>query len=127
MTRLLLIIGAATIWFAVEAHADDVKAAEEAFARAQKLSLEGKPGEAADLYELADQLSPSAAALRNATRARYAAGHLAMAATDAAELLRRYPDDAKSRSVAEMILSELGPSLARVDVTCEATCDVLLD
>jgi hypothetical protein len=127
MTRFLLIVGAATIWFVVEARADDVRAAEEAFARAQKLSLEGKPGEAADLYELADQLAPSAAALRNATRARYAAGHLAMAATDAAELLRRYPDDAKSRAVAEMILSELGPSLARVDVSCEATCDVLID
>ncbi|HVK78230.1 MAG TPA: hypothetical protein VM734_33225 [Kofleriaceae bacterium] len=128
MTRPIPIVAAAIILAGSGvAAADDVHAAEEAFARAQKKSLEGKPGEAADLYELADQLAPSAAALRNAARARYAAGHLAMAATDAAELLRRYPDDATSRKVAEAILDDVGPSLARVEVTCDAACAVLLD
>jgi hypothetical protein len=109
------------------ASADDVSAAADAFARAQKLSLEGKPGEAADLYELADELAPSPAALRNAARARYAAGHIAMAATDAAELLRRYPDDAVSRKIAEMILDEVRPKVARIDVACEGSCSVLID
>ena len=67
------------------ARADDVSAAAEAFATAQKLTLEGKPGEAADFYELADELAPSPQALRSAARSRYAAGHIAMAATDAAD------------------------------------------
>lgn len=108
------------------ARADGVPAAAEAFARAQRLSLEGKMAEAADLYELADELAPSAAALRNATRARFAAGHKAMAATDAAALLRRYPDDAAAREVAEAVLSELVPQLARVDVACDAPCAVVI-
>lgn len=107
--------------------ADDVRAAADAFARGQQLSLDEKPGEAADFYELADELAPSPQALRNAARARFAAGHIAMAATNAAELLRRYPDDAASRSIAEMILTEVGPKVARIDVSCAGGCSVLLD
>lgn len=102
--------------------ATDVAAASKAFTRAQKAMLSGDYSQAADLYELADSLAPSAAALRSAVRARYAAGHKATAATEAAELLRRYPADAESRRFAKQILDELTPSLAHVTVRCSSPC-----
>lgn len=107
--------------------ADDVNGAATAFSQAQEAMLAGDPARAADLYELADQLAPSAAALRNAARARVAANHEAMAATLAAELLRRYPSDPESREVAEAILSKLSPRLAQLEVTCSEACTLALD
>jgi hypothetical protein len=107
--------------------ADDVNGAAKAFSQAQEAMLSGDIARAADLYELADELSPSAPALRNATRARYAAGHLAMAATNAATLLRRYPSDKESREIADAILAKLAPQLAQLDVTCATACTLLLD
>lgn len=107
--------------------ADDVNGAAKAFSQAQEAMLSGDIGRAADLYELADELSPSAPALRNATRARFAAGHLAMAATNAARLLRRYPSDKESREIADAILAKLAPQLAQLDVTCSTPCTLLLD
>jgi hypothetical protein len=104
-----------------------VNGAAKAFSQAQEAMLSGDIGRAADLYELADELSPSAPALRNATRARYAAGHLAMAATNAARLLRRYPSDKESREIADAILAKLAPQLAQLDVTCSTPCTLLLD
>ncbi|HEX3480445.1 MAG TPA: hypothetical protein VHT91_35755 [Kofleriaceae bacterium] len=101
--------------------------AAKAFSQAQEAMLSGDIGRAADLYELADELSPSAPALRNATRARYAAGHLAMAATNAARLLRRYPSDKESREIADAILAKLAPQLAQLDVTCSTPCTLLID
>jgi hypothetical protein len=109
------------------ARADDVNAAARAFSQAQEAVLAGDNARAADLYELADDLAPSAPALRNAARARLAAGHDAMAATLAAELLRRYPSDKESRDVAEAILSKLSPRLAQFDISCDEECTVTLD
>ena len=65
--------------------------------------------------------------LRNAARARLAAKHEAMAATLAAELLRRYPSDPEAREVADAILSNLTPRLAQLDVTCSEACTLTLD
>ncbi|HEY1547186.1 MAG TPA: hypothetical protein VGG28_05175 [Kofleriaceae bacterium] len=101
--------------------------AATAFSQAQEAMLAGDPARAADLYELADSLAPSAAALRNAARARLAAKHDAMAATLAAELLRRYPSDADARQVAEAILSSLSPHLAQLEITCSEPCTLALD
>ncbi len=109
------------------ASADDVNGAARAFSQAQEAMLNSEPARAADLYELADELAPSAPALRNATRARLAAGHLAMAATHAAELIRRYASDKESRDVGNAVLSRIGPQLARIDVTCGASCTLLID
>jgi hypothetical protein len=109
------------------ANAEDVAAAAKAFAQAQEVMLAGDVSRAADLYELADGLAPSAPALRNAARARLSAKHHAMAATHAAELLRRYPGDKESRTVAEAILSMLGPQLAQVAVTCASSCTLSID
>jgi hypothetical protein len=109
------------------ASADDNAAAAKAFSQGQAAMLEGDAAKAAEFFELADNLAPSAPALRNAARARVTAGHKAVAATHAAELLRRYHSDADSRAVAEALLSELAPELARIDVTCTEKCDVLVD
>jgi hypothetical protein len=118
---------AAVLAATAPARADDVSGAAKAFSQAQEAMLGGDPARAADLYELADELAPSAPALRNATRARVAAGHTAMAATNAATLLRRYPSDKESRDIAEAVLSQLAPQLAQLEVTCTAACTLLLD
>lgn len=85
------------------------------------------PAHAAEMYELADDLAPSAAALRNAARARLAAGHTATAATLAAQLLQRYSNDQESRRVAEAILADLAPKLAQLEITCNEDCTLTLD
>ena len=121
MTVVALAIAAAP------AQADDVAGAAKAFAQAQEVMLAGDYARAADLYELADQLAPSAPALRNAARARLAANHDAMAATDAADLLQRYPNDKESRDVAEAILSKLAPQLTQFDITCDEACTITID
>src|SRR5882724_3549328 len=89
------------------ARADDVAAAAKAFSEAQEAMLTGDTVRAADLYELADSLSPSAPSLRNAARARFKVGHMATAATHATELLRRYGGDKDTRAIAETILSKV--------------------
>jgi hypothetical protein len=118
---------AMVVMLAGSARADDVAGAAKAFSQAQEAVLAGDNARAADLYELADDLAPSAPALRNAARARLAAGHEAMAATLAAELLRRYPSDKESRDVAEAILSKLSPQLAQFDISCDEPCTITLD
>jgi hypothetical protein len=118
---------AVVVMLAGSARADDVAGAAKAFSQAQEAVLAGDNARAADLYELADDLAPSAPALRNAARARLAAGHEAMAATLAAELLRRYPSDKESRDVAEAILSKLSPQLAQFDISCDEPCTITLD
>jgi len=117
----------ALLAWTTQARADDVNGAAKAFSQAQEVMLSGDVARAADLYELADELAPSAPALRNAARARLQAGHLAMAATNAAALLRRYPSDKESRDIAEAILSRLTPQLAQLDVVCTAACTLLVD
>jgi hypothetical protein len=109
------------------ARADDVNGAAKAFSQAQQAMLANDPARAAEMYELADDLAPSAPALRNAARARLAAGHAATAATLAAQLLQRYSNDKESRGVAEAILSELSPKLAQLEVSCSEPCTLTLD
>ena len=124
---IVISLTVASLVYIPHTRADDVNGAAKAFSQAQEAMLSGDIARAADLYELADELSPSAPALRNATRARYAAGHLAMAATNAATLLRRYPSDKESREIADAILAKLAPQLAQLDVTCSTPCTLLID
>lgn len=109
------------------ARADDVNGAAKAFSQAQQAMAANDPARAAEMYELADELAPSAPALRNAARARLAAGHIATAATLAAQLLQRYSNDKESRSVAEAILSDLAPRLTQLEITCSEECTLALD
>jgi hypothetical protein len=105
----------------------DVSAAASAFSRAQEAEARGDPGRAASLYELADRISPAPAALRNATRARLAAGQLGAAAVNAEELKRRYPGDADSSSLADEVLNEARQKLGRISAQCSPDCHLVVD
>jgi hypothetical protein len=105
----------------------DVAAAASAFNRAQEAEVRGDMAKAADLYELADRISPAPAALRNATRARLEAGQLASAAADAEELKRRYPTDAASVTLADEALAKASEKLVRVAAECSVDCSLVVD
>lgn len=121
---LVLVMG-----LAVEASADDNQAAAaNAYSRAQKALLSNDYDQAAELFELADSLSPTPQALRSAASARKAAGQLATAAARAEELRTRYPDDPDSKKLADEILDEAKQKLARHEVTCKPeACQLLVD
>ncbi len=121
---------AGAVLFAGSAHADkgDVAAAANAFSRAQRAALRGDYQHAAELFDLADSLSPSPVAVRSAVDARRAAGQLALAAGEAEELKRRYPDDAKSMKLADQVIAEAKKKLARQLVSCVPTaCQLVVD
>lgn len=113
------------------AHAQEeernVAAAADAYSKAQQAELRGDFQEAANLYELADQLAPTVEALRSAARAARKGGLNATAANYAADLLSRTPLDATSREQGEDILKAVSAELVRMHITCDQPCKVLLD
>jgi hypothetical protein len=110
------------------ARAQDVAGAANAFSRAQKAELSGDHDTAAELYELADGLAPTPEALRSALRSRKSAGQLGSAAAHAERLLRRYPDDKRSKDLAEATLEESKRKLARVEIQCRPkACGLVVD
>ena len=113
---------------AAPARAQDVAGAANAFSRAQKAELSGDHDTAAELYELADGLAPAPEALRSALRARKAAGQLGSAAAHAERLLRRYPDEKRSKDLAEATLEEAKRKLARLEIQCRPkACGLVVD
>jgi hypothetical protein len=105
-----------------------VAGAANAFSRAQKAELSGNHDTAAELYELADGLAPTPEALRSALKARKAAGQLGSAAQHAEQLLRRYPNDKRSKDLADATLEEAKRKLARIEVTCRPkACGLVVD
>jgi len=119
---------AAVLAVAESAGAQDVAGAANAFSRAQKADLSGDHDTAAELYELADSLAPAPEALRSAIRARKQAGQLRSAAAHAERLLHRYPDDKRSKDLAEATLEEARRKLARVEVHCKPKgCGLVVD
>lgn len=129
--RALASLGAvcsAALAVTAPARAQDVAGAANAFSRAQKAELSGDHDTAAELYELADGLAPAPEALRSALRARKAAGQLGSAAVHAERLLRRYPDDKRSKDLAEATLEESKRKLARIEVQCRPkACGLVVD
>lgn len=115
-------------WIATAAVAPDagtdIAAAGEAFSLAQRAELAHDYGRAAEFYELADSLAPSPEALRSAAKNRFAAGQLALAATAAAALVRRYPKSPTSRELAEAILADASRKLGLISVACDRPCVV---
>lgn len=108
--------------------ADDVAAAANAYAQAQKATLAGEYAKAAELFELADSLSPTPQALRAAVSAHKAAGELGAAATKAEELEARYPEDGDSKKLAESVLEAARAKLGRIQVTCRPDpCQLMID
>jgi hypothetical protein len=110
------------------ASAQNVTGAANAYARAQKAELSGDFDTAAELYELADSLAPAPQALRSALKARKAAGQLRSAALHAEELLTRYPNDSRSKDLAEETLKLAAGSLSRFEIECRPTaCAIAID
>lgn len=105
----------------------DVQAASAAFAEGQRAQLRGDHARAAELFELANASAPSAAALRSAVRNRRAAGHAAQAATGALEALALYANDGATVQLANDVIAELSPRLARVTLECAPDCSATLD
>jgi len=118
---------AALAWLAPRSAHADVTGAARAFAEGQAAQLEGKPALAAERFELAFALSPSKEALRSAARMQMGAENFARAATHAQTLLDRFGDDAQSAELARSILEEVGPQLARYEVSCTPACALLVD
>jgi hypothetical protein len=119
----LIVLGSARSSFA-----QDLAAAANAFSRAQKAELAGDHDSAAELYELADSLAPTPEAVRSALRARKAAGQLGSAALEAEKLIQRYPDDKRSKELADATLEEAKHKLMRLEVKCvPKACGIILD
>jgi hypothetical protein len=106
---------------------EDVEAAAQAFAEAQRAQLRGEPSRAAELFEIADQAAPSPAALRSAIRNRESAGQEVRAATLALRAQQRYPDDRETRDLANATIERLSPRLVRARAVCSVPCTLLVD
>lgn len=110
-----------------EARPEDLSAAAAAFAEGQRAQLRGDYLQAAEFFELADRSAPNAVALRSAIRSHRASGHRARAATLSLEALSRYASDSETRTVADEVIAESAPLLARVRVVCVPACSLALD
>ncbi|WP_428267239.1 hypothetical protein [Haliangium sp.] len=124
---------AVTVAASPPARADDDDSAErrraagQAYAAAENAALAGDYARAAENFELAYTLVPSSQALRAALQMRNQVGHHRIAISQAEELLRRYPYDVTSRSLALEVLDQLSPRFVRAYVTCDGECRLRVD
>lgn len=123
LTALALSLGPSS----VHARGGGSAAAARAFANGQSAQMQEDHGLAAEQFELADSILPSAAALRSAARARLQAGDLPKAASHAEALLRRYPSDPSATGLASDILARTQPKLLRVTASCTPECTISSD
>lgn len=107
--------------------AQDIKLAARAYDQGRERFREEQYTEAAEKFETADGYAPSAAALRLAIFARKEAGQLDRALTHAALALELYPEDSELVGEAQAVIDEVGGNFARVDVSCDEPCDLLLN
>jgi hypothetical protein len=99
-----------------------VRRAADHFDEGARAFKKGDFEEAASQFEAADALVPSADALRLATRARQKAGQPARAATLAALVQERHPDDEQAQAAASEVMAESEAGLHRVEVSCASPC-----
>lgn len=99
-----------------------VRRAADHFDEGARAFKKGDFEEAASQFEAADALVPSADALRLATRARQKAGQGARAATLAALVQERHPQDEQATAAASEVLAASDGSLHRVEVSCASPC-----
>ncbi len=127
--RLLatVLISTALFAFGAEASAGDLAAAGRAYKSGQSAQMAGDDAKAAEMFELANSLMPSATALRSAARARYSAGDLATAGGHAEGLIAMYPGDESSHELASKMLQKIRPQFLRVALSCDVSCAVLAD
>jgi len=102
--------------------AEAVRKARDSFDEGGRTYRAGNYELAASHFEAADAAVPSARALRMAIRANSKAGQEARAATLAAQALRRYPDDTKTKALAEETIAATEKKLHRLEVRCAEPC-----
>lgn len=122
----LAVAGSAVAW-AQDGDSSPRARAGEYYAKAQDFALDGNYAKAAHFFELADELIPAPQARRSAIQCRVAAGHHLAAIVLADGLRRRYPDDTKSRALADEVMALLGPRFVRLQITCDPDCKVRVD
>jgi len=101
----------------------DAAAAANAYEQGQRAELARDHRRAAEMFELADSMVPSAEALRAALRNYEMAGATERAATLAWNLRQRY-DDAESQELSASVLDGAIPKLLSVRVACSTPCTV---
>lgn len=104
-----------------------IKAAAEEFDRGRRAYLAKDFEQAALHFENANRDAPRAETLRLAIRARRDAKQLARAATLAAIVQQRYPDDAPSMQYAKETLDAASPHLQQYAIDCNVDCAIAAD
>jgi hypothetical protein len=107
--------------------ADAIRQAAEAFDRGREAYKAEEHAEAAEHFETADRHAASNKAVEFAIRSRRKAGQRDRAATLAELAIRRYPQDARLKALADEVLAETAGALHRVVVTCEPACELVVD
>lgn len=110
-----------------EPSAADRAAAGQAYDRGTAAYLAHDYARAAELFETACRLAPSAPALIQAIRSHEHAGNHLRAGSLALRLEARYGSDRQAGRQAHTTLQTASRDFLRVDVTCDASCTVELD
>lgn len=100
------------------------RAAAQLYADAQSAAMGGDYARAAALFDQANATMPTPQALRATIQVYLAADQPLTALERAEELLRRYPYDRTSRSLALETIDQHASRFVRVLVTCDAECVV---
>jgi hypothetical protein len=101
--------------------------AAQLYAEAQRAVMGGDYARAAALFDQANAALPTPQALRATIQVYLASDQPLVAIARAEELLRRYPYDPTSRSLALEIIDQHSSRFVRVLVTCDAECVVQTD
>jgi hypothetical protein len=101
--------------------------AAQLYAEAQNAVMANDYLRAAALFDRANAIVPTPQALRAAIQVYLAADQPLVAIARAEELLRRYPYDRTSRSMALETIDQLSSRFVRVLVTCDSECTVQTD
>ncbi len=105
----------------------DIPGAARAFGKGQAALGNRDYRDAAEQFELANLLAPSAAALRSAARSRLLAEQPALAASHAAMLAKLYPEDEASTNLVKKIFEETEHETSRYIVKCTPACTLTSD
>ncbi|MDH5493483.1 MAG: hypothetical protein OEY14_16130, partial [Myxococcales bacterium] len=93
-------------------------AAGEAYNRGSTAWLARRWARAAEWFETAHRLAPSATALTQAVRSHGRAGHALRAGTLGLRLLAEFPDDPEAQRVGRLAASDAETRFVRVEITC---------
>jgi hypothetical protein len=131
---LLALLSLAAVLFAAgpaaeaqQVSAQQRKSAAEAYDRGTSAWLAGQYAQAAQWFETAHRLAPSAAALVQAIRSHAEAGNGLRAASLSLWLKAEYDEDPRATKVADGILEDAESNYGRVVVTCDDDCTLAMD